>query len=190
MKKISLALLSTVLFACSHNPNKAEKIQTEIDTKTNLGLDSQIGLKDGNMVFQKKVLIGEELRDLQIKSHELEAQVYGGRRYFDNRGLWGALKDCREQISLMTDGKLQWTEAREYVIPDEDNFAIGLDEKNALVGVTEEFLKDRLKRFKGYRDVLEKRHDDFNERIRVCQLELKTRQKQGEQKAALPSSTN
>lgn len=188
MKKWSLALVSVALFACSHNPNKAEKIQTEIDTKTNLGNDTQVGLKDGNMVYQKKVLIGEELRDLQIKAHELEAQVYGGRRYFDNRGLWGALKDCREQVSMLGDGKLQWTEGREYVIPDEDNYAIGLDEKNSLVGVSEEFLKDRLQRFKQYRDVLEKRYDDFTERIRVCKLELQAKQKEAAEKKATSSN--
>jgi hypothetical protein len=185
MKKLLLTLSASLfLFACSHNPNKAEKLDTTLDKKGDVSQGGAIGLKDGNMVYQKKYEISEELRDLEIKTHEMESQVYGGRRYFDNRGQWGALKDCREKISLMGDGKMSWTEPREYVIPDEDNYSIGLDEKNNLIGVTEEFLKDRMARFRKYRDTLEKRSDEYTERINECKMELQTKQRAAESKSS------
>jgi hypothetical protein len=77
--------------------------------------------------------------------------------------------------SLGGDGKVMWQEPLERVIKDEDNFTVGLDEEQRLVGVSEEYLKDRISRFKGYEKVLQARRDEYEEKVLVCQTELKAK---------------
>nr|BFD58647.1 hypothetical protein CKG001_07540 [Bdellovibrio sp. CKG001] len=142
--------------------------------------DSVVGVKDGDMVYQRKVAMNEELRRLELDVYNLEANVFGGPRYLDNRGLYGVLRDCRVQLGDIKnggDGKVRWTESREYVTPDEDFSSIGVEDKKRIVGVSEEFLKDRMNRFRGYKATLEKRQDEYETKVKVCQMEL-TAQKQ------------
>lgn len=182
---LSLALvgLMSLFSSCASNPNKAKDLDTKIEKEEKITSDASIGVKDGNLVYQKKVMISEELRNLQIKTHELESNLYGGPRYLDNRGYWGVLKDCREQISSLDGEKGKWSEKREYVIPESDDVQIGLDDKGKIAGLTEEFLNDRLTRFKNYKSVLESRTEDMQEKIASCKLEMKAKkQKISEQK--------
>jgi hypothetical protein len=68
-----------------------------------------------------------------------------------------------------------WTEPMDRITDKEEEFEIGIDENDKLVGVSEEFLKDRIKRFRGYRDIIEKRQDEYEEKLAICQTELKSR---------------
>lgn len=180
MKKLSYIAITLALAACA-NPNKAKDIDTKVDMTAPVNAGGVIGVKDGDMVYQRKVAINEELRNLEIETYNLEAKVYGGPRYNDNRGLYGVLKDCKAELSETAnggDGKLLWTEKREYVTPDDDTTSkIGIEDKKKIVGVTEEYLKDRLERFKGYRKVLADRQEEYETKVKSCELELKSKQK-------------
>jgi response regulator of citrate/malate metabolism len=44
------------------------------------------------------------------------------------------------------------------------------------VGVNQEFLKDRIKRFKNYKRVLQKREDEYQEKLDICEAKLKALQ--------------
>lgn len=189
MKKIlfSFVLLSTVFFigGCSHNPHKAEKIDTKVENEDAISGDTKLGVKDGNMIVQKKVQMNEEVRRLQYEVYELEDRVYGNRK-FGSLGLYGVLKECKNQVSDPKnggDGKLKWTEPIDRVTDKEEEFKVGLDEKEKLVGVSEEFLKDRITRFKGYKQVLMKRQDEYEEKVQICKAELRAQQ------AAKPGNT-
>ncbi len=164
--------------ACSHNPHKAEKIETKMEREQSITGDEKLGVnKDGNMIVQKKVEMNEELRRLQYEVYELEDKVYGNRKY-GSKGLYGTLKGCREQVSRKEnggDGKLMWTEPMDRVTDKEDDFAIGVDEQNKLVGVSEEFLKDRISRFRGYKMVLMKRQDEYEDKLSICKSDLAAR---------------
>lgn len=169
---------SIALTACSSNPHKAEKIETTMEKKDAVSGDTAVGVKDGNMVVQKKVVMSEELRRLQNEVYELEDHVYGNRKY-GSAGLYGVLKNCRSQLSDKKnggDGKLKWTEPLERVTDKEDEFKLGIDEKEQLVGVTEEFLKDRIERFRNYKNVLMKRQDEYEDKVQICKTELASRQ--------------
>lgn len=169
----ALALLT----ACASNPHKAEEIDTAIEKKGQVSGDTSVGVKDGNMVVQKKVNMAEELRRLQYEVYEMEDHVYGNRKY-GSLGLYGVLRDCRSKISDKKnggDGKLKWTEPIDRVTDKEDEFKIGVDEKEQLVGVSEEFLKDRIERFRGYKLVLQKRQDEYDEKVAICKTELQAR---------------
>lgn len=178
MKKYLVLALPLLSLACSHNPNKAEKIETKMERKQDIVGDESLGVKNGNMVVQKKVVMSEELRRIQYEVYELEDHVYGNRK-FGSLGLYGTLKECRLAVSDKKnggDGKLKWTEPLERVTDKEDEFNIGIDEQDKLVGVSEEFLKDRLARFRNYKLVLQKRQDEYDEKVSICQAELKSKQ--------------
>ena len=184
---VSLALLA--LPSCSSNPHKAEKIETNMEKKDAVSGDTAVGVKDGNMVVQRKVVMSEELRRLQNEVYELEDHVYGNRKY-GSAGLYGVLKNCRGQLSDKNnggDGKLKWTEPIERVTDKEDEFKIGLDEKEQLVGVSEEFLKDRIERFRNYKNVLMKRQDEYEDKVAICKTEL-TGRKHDVEKAAVTTT--
>lgn len=173
MKK--LFVLLALLTACKSNPHKADKIDTRVDNLDVVSGDTSVGVKDGNMVVQKKVAMNEELRRLQYEVYEMEDRVYGNRKY-GSLGLYGVLRDCRQQLSdpkLGGDGKLKWTEPMDRVTDKEDEFKLGLDEQSKLVGISEEFLKDRLNRFKNYKAVLQKRDDEYDEKLAICKAELR-----------------
>ncbi len=175
---LAAGLLAFTLSGCSSNPHKAEKIETKIDNKGQVTGDTTVGVKDGDMIVQKKVLMNEELRRLQNDVYELEDRVYGNRKY-GSKGLYGTLKDCRADLSSKAmggNGKLQWTEPIDRVTDKEEDYKIGLDDKKQLIGVSEEFLKDRIERFKQYKLVLQKRQDEYEDKVEVCKAEFKSRQ--------------
>jgi len=168
-----------VLFtACASNPNKAKDIETEMENSSAVTGDTSVGVKDGMMVVQKKVQMNEELRRVQYEVYELEDRVYGNRKY-GSLGLYGVLRDCRMKLSDPKnggDGKLKWTEPIDRVTAKEEEFKIGIDEEKKLVGVSEEFLADRIKRFKGYKSTLDQREDEYEEKVAICKAELKSKQ--------------
>lgn len=175
---VAAGLLTWSLSGCSSNPHKAEEIDTKIDNKGQISGDTSVGVKDGSMVVQKKVMMNEELRRLQNEVYEMEDHVYGNRKY-GSKGLYGVLKDCRADISAKSlggTGKLQFTEPIDRVTDKEEEYKIGLDDKKQLIGVSEEFLKDRIERFKQYKLVLQKRQDEYEDKVEICKNELKTRQ--------------
>src|SRR5690606_22487923 len=144
MKIFWLLSLPLVLCFCTTNPHKAEKIDTNIEKEQSLNDEQSIGVKEGNMVYQKKVDMAEELRRLQINVYSLEDRVYGNRK-FGSQGLYGVLKKCRaEAVSPENggSGKLMWTEPMDRITDKEEDFQIGYDDKDKLVGVSQEFLKD------------------------------------------------
>lgn len=164
------------LAGCKSNPHKAENIETNMENHGAVSGDTAVGVKDGQMVVMRKVQMNEELRRIQYEVYELEDRVYGNRKY-GSLGLYGVLRDCRLQLSDPKnggDGKLKWTEPIDRVTDKEEEFKIGLDEKEKLVGVSEEFLKDRLERFKGYKSVLQKRQDEYEEKVSICKAELRS----------------
>lgn len=175
--KATAVLGIVILAGCKTNPHKAQKIDTKIKQDETITGDERVGVKDGNMIVQKKVAMNEELRRLQYEVYELEDKVYGNRKY-GSKGLYGALKECRlETVSKKNggDGKLMWTEPVDRVTDKENEFNIGLDENDKLVGVSEEFLKDRLARFGRYRSTLIKRQDEYEEKLEICDAGLKAK---------------
>lgn len=165
------------LTACSSNPHKAEKVDTSIEKPTKLSGDDTIGVKDGNLVVQRKVNMAEELRALQYEVYELEDRTYGNEK-LHSRGLYGVLRECRAEVADKANGgsgKVLWTEPIDRVTDKEEEMKIGFDEKDKLVGVSEEYLKDRIARFKEYRTILRNRRNDLETKIEVCEAELKAK---------------
>ncbi|MCJ8275247.1 MAG: hypothetical protein HRT44_05360 [Bdellovibrionales bacterium] len=175
MKIFGLLLLMFAMVHCSTNPHKAEEIDTSMEKEKALNDEQSIGVKEGNLVYQKKVDMAEELRRLQINVYSLEDRVYGNRKY-GSSGLYGVLKKCRSEVVSPEnggDGKLMWTEPMDRVTDKEDEFKIGYNDKDQIVGVSQEFLKDRIARFKKYKNVLQKREDEYKDKVDICEAKLK-----------------
>jgi hypothetical protein len=194
MKKLILALSACAaafaFTACSHNRNKAEKIETKMEDTQAITGDENVGIKDGNMIVQKKVLMNDELRRIQNEVYSLEDRVYGSRKY-GSEGLYGTLKQCRTKLnskSMGGTGKVQYTEPMDRITDKEDEWKVGIDEKKKLVGVSEEFLMDRIERFKNYKATLMKREDEYKEKVEVCDADLAAREE--EMKAKKKSASN
>ncbi len=175
---LSLLGLMFMMASCASNPHEAKEIDTSIENKGKVSGDSAVGVKDGNMIYQRKVNMSEELRRLQYEVYGLEDKVYGSRKY-GSQGMYGNLKKCRLKLSspeLGGDGKLIWTEPIDRVTDKEDEFNIGIDEKKKIVGVSEEFLKDRIKRFVTYKKILMKREDEYREKIEICEADVRSKE--------------
>lgn len=168
-----------MMVGCKSNPNKAEKIDTTLTSAEKVTGTAKVGVnKDGNMVVMDKSEMSEKLRDLQNAVYSLEDQVYGTRK-FGTQGLYGDLKTCLRKLSSKQyggTGQLVWTEPLDRVTDKEEEMKIGLDNKKSLVGVSEEYLRDRLARFQGYKMILQKRHDEYADRIEDCQTKIKASQ--------------
>lgn len=179
MRKLAGSVLSVAfLVGCSSNPHKAEEIKTEMKKSGGTVAGEELGVnKDGNLVVQRKVLMSEELRRLQNEVYELEDRTYGNAK-FGSKGLYGVLKDCKKELSdkkMGGTGKLNWTEPIERVTDKEEPLKIGVDEKEKIVGVSEEFLKDRIERFREYKRILLKREEEYQDKVDICKAEVKSR---------------
>ena len=175
MKDFSKSIFATTLvlfvFGCA-NPNKAEKIDTKGEKMKSIGDNTSVGLnKKGEMISRQKVEMAEHLQQLQRGVYSLEEEVYGNDD-LGNRGKWGVLRDCMKQANskdLGGDGKVHPIPERRQVTKKESQMKIGLDEQGNLVGLSDEFLKDRIERFNGYQDILQKDKEFYDEKIQICQ---------------------
>jgi len=75
-----------------------------------------------------------------------------------------------------------WTERKNRVADEERNYNIGMDEHGKLMTVSEEFLKERIARFKKYRTTLLNLQDEFEMKLEICDADLKVK-KEGSESA-------
>jgi hypothetical protein len=162
---------------CKSNPNKVENLDTQMSHAAKVSGNEKIGVKNDEMVVISKEDLAEKLRDLQNDVYSLEDQVYGTRK-LGSLGLYGELKACKRKLASKQfggTGTLIWTEPLDRITDKEEQFKAGLDEHKALVGVSQEYLNDRIKRFEGYKLILQKRSDEFRSNIEACKGELADR---------------
>lgn len=165
---LMIAVLGSMMWGCVTNPHKVKELDNKVENMESVGSGVVIGLKNDEMIAQSQVLLSEEMRVAQNTAYELEKRVYGGHRYYDNRGLYGVLRDCQKQLSAGTNGLDPMVEERDYVIP-EDEYEVG-SINGKLSGIHREYLKDRLARFRQYRDVLRKRESEYEKKIDLCEI--------------------
>ena len=164
------------LSSCQHDIHRARKINSKMNQSSNLSDTEKIGVKKGRLLIQKKVMISEQLRRIQNEVYTLEDKIYGNKKY-GSEGLYGKLKNCKKKISSKKyggDGKLIWIEPISRVTESEENWELGLDEQDRIVGLSEELLKSRLERFRNYRKILNQRENEYNEKIEICEAKLKS----------------
>jgi len=168
--KILVALTLLGLVACS-SKHKAEEKDTRLEKSQAINNNTNLGLRDGNVTVQTKVFLAESLRGLEKEVYGMENDVYGNEK-FGTRGTQGVLKDCEKKLAdprIGGTGKLKPFQASDRVTDLEEELKFVIDENGNLVGVTEEKLRDRIERFRGYKKVLSARKAEINTEIDICE---------------------
>jgi hypothetical protein len=181
MLKMSFVVLATagLMCACASNPNKAEKIETKVESSEEVGAGRSLGVnKDKEMVTQKKVKLSEYLRTLQYEVYGLEKSIYGDDDT-GNKGKWGVLEDCRMTLnSAQMDGDGSYMKMPEKVrltAGDGTVQKMGLDENNQLVGISEDYLKNRIQKFENFKTTYENRKEWYDSQVKICKMAVDTK---------------
>jgi len=167
---VALALLG--LGACSSRKDKAEERDTRLEKSQAINNSTAVGMdKDGKVMVQTKVFLAESLRSLEKEVYATENDVYGNEKY-GTRGTQGVLKDCEKKLAdprIGGTGKLRPFASSDRVTEQEEDLKFVIDENGNLVGVTEEKLRDRIERFRGYKKVLSSRKAEIATEIDICE---------------------
>ncbi len=175
--KLFLAGLMTtglVLAGCAHDQYKAHKISSNLKYAEPITGNEELGVKNGDLVVQKKVLMSEQLRDLQNKVYALQDRVYGDEDYH-SEGIYGALVKCRAALvspAYGGNGHLMWTEPMDRVVHSSKDFIVGLDNRNQIIGIKTEYLKNRIARFRQDYAILKHREHELTTQLDVCDTAL------------------
>lgn len=181
MKKLVVILVGLNLLACAsqlEKRNEVKDLNTQLEDEKSVGGGDKLGVRDNKLKVQKKVLLAEELRQLENETYGMEYEVYGNRDY-GTKGLYGAYRDCKGEANSVQyggTGKLIPIEPPAPVINEDPLLAFGKDESGELVGVSEEFLSERIDRFKKYKKILQKRRQEYETKLRICENEIKAAQ--------------
>jgi hypothetical protein len=177
MKIVQLIFPSLLLIAaCASNPNKAESLKTEIQSKGDLGGGTVIGLNDKDeMIMQKKIQLASYIKQLQFDVYGLEDTIYGSDES-GNKGLWGVLEECQTKensIALGGEGTYVKMPEKSLLTANENKIQkIGLDEKKNLVAISTDYLKDSVRRFENYKETYQQRKEWFETQIKICKANL------------------
>jgi hypothetical protein len=178
MKKLILLFTLINLGACTSalkKKNEVKDLDTKMEHAKHVSGNDSVGIKDNALIVQKKVELAEELRRLENMTYGIEYEVYGNRDY-GTIGLYGVYRDCKADVNSSKyggSGKLIPVEPPATVIKEDREFKFGKDEKGELVGISEEYLSERIDRFKKYRKVLKKRRQEYETKVRICENNLK-----------------
>ncbi len=179
MKHLLLLSSLFVFAACSSSlekKNEVKELDTKLEKEQKISGNDKLGVRDNKLVVQKKVLLAEELRALENETYGIEYEVYGNREY-GTKGLYGVYRDCKgdlNSVALGGTGKLIPIEPAAPVIKEDAPFELGEDEEGQLVGISEEYLTQRIDRFKKYRKVLRQRREEYETKVRICKNDVKS----------------
>lgn len=182
MKYLSLLiLLPLFMVACSSTPSHEEQSkvhdlsETQLEQSKDISGGDKVGIRENTFKVQRKVQLAEELRDLENEVYGMEYEIYGNRKY-GTKGLYGAYRDCSAEVNSIKyggSGKMKPIEKKDRVIKEDHKFKFGVDKNGDLIGVSEEYLSERIERFKKYKDLLVKRLDEYETKVRICENDLK-----------------
>lgn len=179
MKSLFSGLLALAFLAgcatATEKKNSIKDVDTRLKEEKEVSGGDRLGLRDDKVKVQKKVLLAEELRGLENEVYNMENEVYGNRQ-FGTKGLYGVYFECMGELNsveLGGSGKLAPIEPPAKVIKEDQDLTFGRDEKGDLVGISEEYLSERIERFKKYRDVLSKRRSEYELKVQICENDVK-----------------
>lgn len=172
-RSFSLIFCSGLLMVgCSSSEKK--KV-TEVDTKLKnevlLGSGESIGVKEDELLFQKKTNLVTEITNLENEVILLEDRVFGSKMH-GSKGLMGEYDKCRVKRAEVTgvySGKI-----KEAAYQKDSQRKIYIEKGSGrLITLTQENLEDRFKKLSGYKVVLEDAENEIQDYLTQCQLDLK-----------------
>lgn len=170
MKKFLTVLTVVLLAGCGSKRDVHEELDKTLDTNLN-DKGERVGLRDNEIVIQKRVSLEQNLAKLKNEVIDLENAIYGASRR-NPGGLWEGLRDCRKRISdprVGGTGKPEPMERWEKISEKDEEFDFKVDKKrNTVVGISEEAMQTRLDRLKTQKTMLEERYDQLRDKLETC----------------------
>lgn len=168
---------SLLLTACSSNPKKMEKVETEISAAKPVDNQSRIGKKsDGTYVVQEKKKMVDHLVELQRDVDTQEQTLFGNRGY-GNIGKHGVLENCLIELRGKTNKEYGMIEVPEKnLLTQGENKSVkkaGVDETGELILLSEEEITDRINRFESYQKTYSSQLDWYDTEIKNCKLKMR-----------------
>ena len=175
---VSLFLFSILVLSCSSK--KVAYVKETMKYPQQVNGNTKIGVEKGDLVVQEKWNIAQELRQLQYDVYGLEDNVFGNKKY-GSLGLYGVYRQCHIDLAKPENGgngNVRWIEPMDPVIKDEKKGGIiSLDNRNKIVKIKKEFLKERIKRFTQYKETLQTKQQEYRRKVEECELKLKMQKK-------------
>jgi len=177
MKKFILIALGFSFVSCAsklEKRNEVKDLKTKMEHEQKISGDDSLGIRDNKLKVQKKVLLAEELRRVENETYGMEYEVYGNRQY-GTKGIYGAYRDCKADANSVRfggSGKLIPIEPPAPVVNEDPLLTFGKDESGQLVGISEEFLSQRIDRFRKYKKILIKRRQEYETKLRICENDV------------------
>lgn len=169
---VAFSLLSLLILnpGCKSNPHKAEVLDTKTEKESVVAGGEKVGVDaNGDMIYQKKVMLAEEVRKLHNDVNEMEDKVYGTRKY-GTKGLYGKYSDCLRKLKPDQKSDMPKLDKLDRWADKDEDTKLGIDKDDQkLASVTEEKLKDRIAKFQEYRRILQEREDEYSENIKTCE---------------------
>lgn len=176
IQKLSVLSLVIFLAACSSNPHKISKVEESLENEKKIGDQGYVvGKNDqSEFVVQKKVQIADYLKNLEKDVYALEHEIYGSRD--GNKGQRGVLEDClvkANSLKLGGDGGYVQPPEKAILTESEGTLSrISLDDKEQVIGVSEEYLLDRVKKFEAYKKNYSTQREWYDRENRICELSV------------------
>lgn len=192
--KLNVCLVAFALgvqMGCASHTNRMKPIDTELQNSQPHGAGS-VGLNENDeLVFRRKVRLLDYMKGLEAEVYELESEVYGHEKW-NRKGLYGVLRDCQDEArskKLGGDGKVAQPLKKSILTKGEDvNFSrlyssdalsktakVGIDEKKQIVAIEDDYLVSRIKRFEGYKEAYAEQKERYQEYLRICDAEVKSK---------------
>ena len=182
IKRLFLGVLTVLILSCSSTSKKEEEQHIKSSEKTleqvseTTQVKTETKAKTEKLMVQDKWDIAQKLRLLQYEVHGLEDKIFGNETY-GFIGLHGVYRQCHIKLAQPKNGgngNIRWMEPIDRITKKkEKSEMIGLNDRNKIIKIKEEFLKKRIKRFLTYRETLQKKQKEYNNKIEVCHLKLK-----------------
>lgn len=172
MNSITKLIIPIVFVACASPEKKIEPLNTQLQEKQGINGSESVGTNSaGDLVYQKKMNLVNELVKIEDEVTDLQDRVYGSPDY-NSKGLYGKALACRKAKALKT-GEMSFIPDKSPVV-EEDQVRVGQDaQSQKLIALTEENLVKRLERFKEYKKVLFERREQVENYIEKCEVDLK-----------------
>ena len=170
ISKVFSLLILLSLTACFSKKIKEE--DTKLENADTISATEAIGKNaDGDIVYQKKAILVNEIVKLEDEVTQLQDDVYGTPDY-NSKGLYGKALACRKKKAIKT-GEFGKVPEKSPILEDDKTRLVQDAQTKKLLALTEEDLYKRFDRFKEYKLKLFNSREEIEKYIDQCEAELK-----------------
>jgi hypothetical protein len=166
-KTFSALVVFTFIFtSCSSAPKKTG---SETSVTPSPATPSPVQAPEEVTKLADPVAQKESLQSLQNSVYALEDKIYGVKK-LGTLGSYGELKNCRRKLASRQyggSGDLLWTEPLDRVTVKETDVKV----TNSKLTTPDE-VQNQLMRFRGYKTILQRRSDEYDQSIIECKSEV------------------